>query len=99
MSSISHYTEAFQRYLKSLSKDTYIDILENCNIEITVANANGYVIYANPASLQYHGMTSEEMCKLNFFTSSYNKCSSIFISLSKDKMLLFSKRCGLVFHP
>lgn len=69
MSSISHYTEAFQRYLKSLSKDTYIDILENCNVEITVANANGYVIYANPASLQYHGMTSEEMCKLNFFTS------------------------------
>ena len=69
MSSIDRYSEYFQEYLRSLSKDTYIDILEHCFAEITVTDAEGYVIYANPASLQYHGMSSEDMCKLNFFTS------------------------------
>lgn len=67
MSSIDRYSEYFQEYLRSLSKDTYIDILEHCFAEITVTDAEGYVIYANPASLQYHGMSSEDMCKLNFF--------------------------------
>lgn len=69
MSSIEHYSQFFQDYLLSIKQDTYIDILENCFAEITVTDAEGYVIYANPASLQYHGMTSEDMCKLNFFTS------------------------------
>ena len=69
MSSIDRYSEYFQEYLRALSKDTYIDILEHCFAEITVTDAEGYVIYANPASLQYHGMSSEDMCKLNFFTS------------------------------
>lgn len=70
MSSIDRYSEYFQEYLRSLSKDTYIDILEHCFAEITVTDAEGYVIYANPASLQYHGMSSEDMCKLNFLLPS-----------------------------
>ena len=61
-------TENFIEYLNSIPKKTLIDILENCFTEITVADKNGYVIYANPNSLRYHGMSPEEMCKLNFNT-------------------------------
>ncbi|MEF9919274.1 MAG: sigma 54-interacting transcriptional regulator [Eubacterium sp.] len=69
MSSINHYNKTFQDYLKSMPLETYIDILENCFAEITVADANGFVIYANPASFKYHGLAPEDMCKLNFSTS------------------------------
>ncbi|MEG0378359.1 MAG: sigma 54-interacting transcriptional regulator, partial [Eubacterium sp.] len=69
MCPINHYNEPFQDYLKSIDKETYIDILENCFAEITVSDENGYVIYANPASFKYHGLAPEDMCKLNFSTS------------------------------
>ncbi|MDO4289408.1 MAG: sigma 54-interacting transcriptional regulator [Eubacterium sp.] len=65
---MSHSSENFADYLNTVSRETLIDILENSFTEITVADKNGYVIYANPNSLRYHGMSPEEMCKLNFYT-------------------------------
>lgn len=66
MYSIRHYSQTFQNYLTSLPLETYIAILENSAVEITVAEPDGHVIYANPSSLQYHGISPEEMCQLNF---------------------------------
>lgn len=65
---MSNDSQNFTNYLNSIPKDTLIDILENCFSEITVADKDGYVIYANPSSLRYHGMSPEDMCKLNFTT-------------------------------
>ncbi len=61
----------YQQYLLDLPKETYITILENCYSEITVANTDGDVIYANPKSIECHGILPENMRDINFLTS-YN---------------------------
>ncbi|WKY48247.1 sigma 54-interacting transcriptional regulator [Eubacteriaceae bacterium ES3] len=63
------HNEEYLNYLKSLPAEFYLNILENCFFEITVTDEKGNVLYANPACLQYHGLTAEKMWKLNFRTS------------------------------
>ncbi|MDD4692569.1 MAG: sigma 54-interacting transcriptional regulator [Eubacterium aggregans] len=61
--------KAYLHYLESLPKEVYMQILQNCYVEITATDPEGNVIYANPASVQYHNMLPEEMTKFNFATS------------------------------
>lgn len=63
------HNEEYLNYLKSLPAEFYLNILENCFFEITVTDEKGNVLYANPACLQYHGISAEKMWKLNFRTS------------------------------
>jgi PAS domain S-box-containing protein len=68
MNGINHDQE-YLDYLKTLSSEFFLDILENSFIEVTVTDQNGNVLYANPACLEYHGIAAEKMWKLNFLTS------------------------------
>lgn len=63
------HSEAYSNYLKQLPADFYLSILENIFCEITVTNEMGGVLYANPMCLDYHGISPEQMWKLNFINS------------------------------
>lgn len=63
------HSQEYLDYLQTLPDDFFLEILENCFFEITVTDKNGSVLYANPACLQYHGISAEKMWKLNFLTS------------------------------
>ncbi|URN83846.1 PAS domain S-box protein [Acetobacterium wieringae] len=64
-----NHSPEYQAYLKTLSSEFFLDILENSFIEVTVTDKDGKVLYANPACLEYHGISAEKMWKLNFLTS------------------------------
>lgn len=63
------HSEEYLKYLRMLPADFYLNILENCFCEITVTNEKGSVLYANPMCLDYHGISPEQMWKLNFISS------------------------------
>ncbi len=63
------HSEEYLKYLKILPADFYLTILENCFCEITVTNEKGGVLYANPMCYDYHGISPEQMWKLNFINS------------------------------
>ena len=65
----SNHSQEYLDYLKTLSSEFFLDILENSFIEVTVTDKDGNVLYANPACLEYHGISAEKMWKLNFLTS------------------------------
>jgi len=64
-----NHSPEYADYLKTLSSEFFLDILENSFIEVTVTDKDGNVLYANPACLEYHGIPAEKMWKLNFLTS------------------------------
>ena len=64
-----NHSPEYSDYLKTLSSEFFLDILENSFIEVTVTDKDGNVLYANPACLEYHGIPAEKMWKLNFLTS------------------------------
>lgn len=64
-----NHSPEYSDYLKTLSSEFFLDILENSFIEVTVTDKDGNVLYANPACLEYHGISAEKMWKLNFLTS------------------------------
>lgn len=64
-----NHSQEYLNYLKTLSSEFFLDILENSFIEVTVTDKDGKVLYANPACLEYHGISAEKMWKLNFLTS------------------------------
>lgn len=64
-----NHSQEYLDYLKTLSSEFFLDILENSFIEVTVTDKDGNVLYANPACLEYHGISAEKMWKLNFLTS------------------------------
>ena len=69
MNNIYKHSQEYSDYLQTLSSQFFLDILENSFIEVTVTDKDGNVLYANPACLQYHGISAEKMWKLNFLTS------------------------------
>lgn len=64
-----NHSQEYLDYLKTLSSEFFLEILENSFIEVTVTDKDGKVLYANPACLEYHGISAEKMWKLNFLTS------------------------------
>ena len=59
------YSEEYQTYLDSLTKETLLKILENAYTEVFVTDADDRYVYTNPACMRHYGLTPEQMKNMN----------------------------------
>ena len=59
------YSEEYQTYLDSLTKETLLKILENAYTEVFVTDADDQYVYTNPACMRHYGLTPEQMKNMN----------------------------------
>lgn len=58
-------SKAYLDYLESLPKSFFMTVLENSYNELIVYNADGKILYVNPACIRHYGLKPEEMVNRN----------------------------------